>query len=282
MSGLVSFHAHPDDESIAMGGTLASLAAAGIPVTVVTATRGEAGEIHNRDDADEVRDRLGEIRTSELIAALEVLGVGEPVFLGFRDSGMMGTPQNQHPEAFWRADFFEAIGRLVRIIREHRPEVVTAYDPFGGYGHPDHIQVHRIGTAAYWAAADVGRFPVGDYGEPWMPSKLYWTTWSRDRMIKVRRQMTSDLGVGVEAEEPAAGSLEGHITTTIDVGEMFDLKHRALLCHDTQFAADSWIRNLSSDMLRGFIGFESFTLVHSSVECAPDDPDLFAGISKGV
>lgn len=265
-----------------MGGTLASLAAAGIPVTVVTATRGEAGEIHNRDDADEVRDRLGEIRTSELIAALEVLGVGEPVFLGFRDSGMMGTPQNQHPEAFWRADFFEAIGRLVRIIREHRPEVVTAYDPFGGYGHPDHIQVHRIGTAAYWAAADVGRFPVGDYGEPWMPSKLYWTTWSRDRMIKVRRQMTSDLGVGVEAEEPAAGSLEGHITTTIDVGEMFDLKHRALLCHDTQFAADSWIRNLSSDMLRGFIGFESFTLVHSSVECAPDDPDLFAGISKGV
>jgi len=278
MSGLVSFHAHPDDESIAMGGTLASLAAAGIPVTVVTATRGEAGEIHNRDDADEVRDRLGEIRTSELIAALEVLGVGEPVFLGFRDSGMMGTPQNQHPEAFWRADFFEAIGRLVRIIREHRPEVVTAYDPLGGYGHPDHIQVHRIGTAAYWAAADVGRFPVGDYGEPWMPSKLYWTTWSRDRMIKVRRQMTSDLGVGVEAEEPAAGSLEGYITPTADVGEMFDLKHRALLCHDTQFAADSWIRNLASDMLRGFIGFESFTLVHSIVECAAESPDLFAGI----
>ncbi len=278
MSGLVSFHAHPDDESIAMGGTLASLAAAGIPVTVVTATRGEAGDIHNRDDADEVRDRLGEIRTSELIAALEVLGVGEPVFLGYRDSGMMGTPQNQHPEAFWRADFFEAIGRLVRIIREHRPEVVTAYDPFGGYGHPDHIQVHRIGTAAYWAAADVGRFPVGDYGEPWMPSKLYWATWSRARMIKVRRQMTSDLGVGVEAEEPAAGSLEGHITTTADVGEMFDLKHRALLCHDTQFAADSWIRNLSSDVLRDFIGFESFTLVHSTVECAAEDPDLFAGI----
>lgn len=278
MSGLVSFHAHPDDESIAMGGTLASLAAAGIPVTVVTATRGEAGEIHNRDDADEVRDQLGEIRTSELIAALEVLGVGEPVFLGYRDSGMMGTPQNQHPEAFWRADFLEAIGRLVRIIREHRPEVVTAYDPFGGYGHPDHIQVHRIGTAAYWAAADVGRFPVGDYGKPWMPSKLYWATWSRDRMIKVRRQMTSELGVGVEVEEPAAGSLEGHITTTVDVGEMFDLKHRALLCHDTQFAADSWIRNLSSDVLRGFIGFESFTLVHSTVECTADDPNLFAGV----
>ena len=278
MSGLLSFHAHPDDESISMGGTLASVAAAGTPVTVVTATRGEAGEIHNRQDADKVRDRLGEIRTAELISALKVLGVGEPVFLGYRDSGMMGTPENQHSDAFWRADFFEAVGRLVRIVREHRPEVVTSYDPFGGYGHPDHIQVHRIGTAAYWAAADVGRFPATDYGEPWMPSKLYWATWSRDRMIKVRRQMTTDLGAGVEADEPSAGSLEGHITTTIDIGEVFDLKHQALLCHDTQFSADSWIRTLPSDVLRGFIGFESLTLVHSAVECAADDPNLFAGI----
>ncbi len=278
MSGLLSFHAHPDDESISMGGTLASVAAAGTPVTVVTATRGEAGEIHNRQDADEVRDRLGEIRTAELISALKVLGVGEPVFLGYRDSGMMGTPENQHSDAFWRADFFEAVGRLVRIVREHRPEVVTSYDPFGGYGHPDHIQVHRIGTAAYWAAADVGRFPATDYGEPWMPSKLYWATWSRDRMIKVRRQMTPDLGAGVEADEPSVGSLEGHITTTIDIGEVFDLKHQALLCHDTQFSADSWIRTLPSDVLRGFIGFESLTLVHSAVECAADDPNLFAGI----
>ncbi len=278
MSGLLSFHAHPDDESISMGGILASVAAAGTPVTVVTATRGEAGEIHNRQDADEVRDRLGEIRTAELISALKVLGVGEPVFLGYRDSGMMGTPENQHSDAFWRADFFEAVGRLVRIVREHRPEVVTSYDPFGGYGHPDHIQVHRIGTAAYWAAADVGRFPATDYGEPWMPSKLYWATWSRDRMIKVRRQMTPDLGAGVEADEPSVGSLEGHITTTIDIGEVFDLKHQALLCHDTQFSADSWIRTLPSDVLRGFIGFESLTLVHSAVECAADDPNLFAGI----
>jgi len=278
MSGLLSFHAHPDDESISMGGTLASVAAAGTPVTVVTATRGEAGEIHNRQDADKVRDRLGEIRTAELISALKVLGVGEPVFLGYRDSGMMGTPENQHSDAFWRADFFEAVGRLVRIVREHRPEVVTSYDPFGGYGHPDHIQVHRIGTAAYWAAADVGRFPATDYGEPWMPSKLYWATWSRDRMIKVRRQMTTDLGAGVEADEPSVGSLEGHITTTIDIGEVFDLKHQALLCHDTQFSADSWIRTLPSDVLRGFIGFESLTLVHSAVECAADDPNLFAGI----
>jgi N-acetyl-1-D-myo-inositol-2-amino-2-deoxy-alpha-D-glucopyranoside deacetylase len=278
MPGLLAFHAHPDDESISTGGTIASVAAGGTAVTVVTATRGEAGEIHNRDDVDEIRDQLGEIRTAELTAALEVLGVGEPVFLGYRDSGMMGTPDNEHPDALWRADFSEAVGRLVRIIREHRPEVITAYDPFGGYGHPDHIQVHRIGTAAYWAAADVGRYPAAAYGEPWIPSKLYWTTWSRDRMVKVRRQMAPDLGADEEPEEPGAGSLESLITTTIDVTDRSEQKHEALLCHDTQFAADSWVRTLPPEMLRSLLGFESLTLVHSAVGCDPGDPDLFAGI----
>jgi N-acetyl-1-D-myo-inositol-2-amino-2-deoxy-alpha-D-glucopyranoside deacetylase len=278
MPGLLAFHAHPDDESISTGGTLASLAAAGTPVTVVTATRGEAGEIHNRDDADEIRDRLGEIRTAELAAALQVLGVGEPVFLGYRDSGMMGTPENEHPDALWLADFAEAVGRLVKLIRERRPEVITAYDPFGGYGHPDHIQVHRIGTAAYWAAADVGRYPAATYGEPWRPSKLYWTTWSRERMVKVRRQMAPDLGADEEPEEPGAGSLEGLITTTIDVADRHEQKHRALLCHDTQFSADSWVRTLPSEMLRSLLGLESLTLVHSAVDCDPADPDLFAGV----
>lgn len=278
MPGLLAFHAHPDDESISSGGTLASLAAASVPVTVVSATRGEAGEIHNRDDAAEVQPRLGEIREGELRAALAVLGAGEPVFLEYRDSGMMGTADNQHPEAFWGADFAEAVGRLVAIIRERRPAVITSYDPFGGYGHPDHIQVHRVGTAAYWAAADVGRYPAATHGEPWSPSKLYWTTWSRDRMVKVRRQMAGDLGADEEPTEPAAGSLETHITTTIDVEEWFDQKHRALLCHETQFAADSWIRTLPPEMLRRFIGFESLTLVHSTVACDPSDPDLLAGI----
>jgi len=280
MSGLLAFHAHPDDESISAGGTLASLAAGATPVTVVTATRGEVGEIHNRDDADEVRDQLGEIRTAELRAALQVLGVGEPVFLGYRDSGMMGTPENDHPDAFWRADFSEAVGRLVKIIRERHPDVITAYDPFGGYGHPDHIQVHRIGTAAYWAAADLGRYPVATHGEPWLPSKLYWTTWSRERMVKVRREMTPDLGADEEVEEPGAGSLASLITTTIDVIDWFEQKHEALLCHDTQFAADSWVRSLPPEMLRRLLGSEFLTLVNSTVDCDPADPDLFAGIKN--
>ena len=278
MPGLLSFHAHPDDETISSGGLLASTAERA-PVTVVTATRGEVGEIHNREDVAEARPRLGEIRENELRAALAILGAGEPTFLGYRDSGMMGTADNDDPDSFWRAEFHEAVGRLVRIVRERRPDVVTAYDPFGGYGHPDHIQVHRIGTAAYGAAADIGRYPADTHGDPWMPSKLYWVTWSRERMKAVRRRMASDLGADAAAEqEPAAGSLRAHITTTVDVTRWFGVKHRALLCHDTQFAADSWIRTLEPEQLEGFLGHETLTLVHSLVECDPADPDVLAGI----
>lgn len=261
-----------------MGGVLAGAVDAGHQAVVVTATRGEAGEIHNRDDAEQVRDRLGEIRTGELAAALRVLGLGEPAFLGYRDSGMMGTPENARRDAFWHADLTEAVGRLVAVVRRHRPDVITAYDPFGGYGHPDHIQVHRVGTAAYWAAADVGRYPADEFGEPWKPSKLYWATWSRERMVRVRRALSPDLGGDDEPTEPAAGTQEHLITTSIDVAKWLDCKREALLCHDTQFPADSWARVLSRESLAAFLGVESFTLVHSTVECDPADPDLFSGV----
>lgn len=276
MPGLLAFHAHPDDESITMGGTMAALAARGVDVTVVTATRGEVGEIHNRDDADEIRHRLGEIREEELREALEILGVGAPVFLGYRDSGMLGTPENAHPEAFSGADYLEAVGRLVRIIRLRRPEVMTAYDPFGGYGHPDHVQVHRVGTGAYWGAADVARFPADVFGEPWWPSKLYWATWSRDGMMRVRRHMAGDLGAA-RTQEPAAGSLAPHISTSVDVRATFDQKHRALLAHLTQFSAESWVRTIPTDVLATFLGSESYWMVHSTVDCDPSDSDLMAG-----
>ena len=273
MPGLLALHAHPDDESISTGGVLAAAVDAGNAVTVVTATGGEAGEIHNREDSAAVRDRLGEIRAAELAAALEVLGVADHEFLGYRDSGMMGTVDNDHPDSLWQADFDEAVGRLVRILRLRRPDVLVAYDPFGGYGHPDHIQVHRIGTAAYWAAADTGRYPNAEFGEPWAPSKLYWATWSRRAMVELRREISDGA-----AAEPDSGSRDELITTRIDVGEWFERKRRALLAHDSQFAADSWVRTLPEDMLRRAIGTESFTLAHTTVACDPAAPDLFAGI----
>ncbi len=167
---LMAVLAHPDDESLSMGGTLARYAAAGEQVAVVTATRGEAGEILNHDDPESLRESLGEVREAELRAACALLGVSAVELLGYRDSGMAGTPDNGHPDAFCRADFMEAVGRLVRVIRRHRPEVVTAYDPFGGYGHPDHIQVHRVGTAAFYGSADTGRFPPQRGEKPWQPA----------------------------------------------------------------------------------------------------------------
>jgi N-acetyl-1-D-myo-inositol-2-amino-2-deoxy-alpha-D-glucopyranoside deacetylase len=280
MHGLLSFHAHPDDESISMGGTLAAYRAAGVAVTVVTATRGEEGEIHNRDDADEVRPRLGDIREEEARAACAVLGVDDLVFLGYRDSGMMGTPENLDPDAFWNADFMEAVGRLVGVIRSRRPAVITAYDPFGGYGHPDHIQVHRVGTAAYFGAADVGRFPVSEWGEPHQPAKLYWVTWARERMRRVRSAMATDVGEDEpHDEEPSSGTLADHITTSRDVTDWVGVKHLALLQHDTQFAADSWVRTLTPDRLGEVLGEEVFTRVHSTVDSDPGAHDLFDGVS---
>lgn len=279
MPGLLAFHAHPDDESISMGGTLAEYVDAGVPVTVVTATRGEAGEIHNRDDADEIRDRLGEVRQAEALAACAVLGVDDLTFLGYRDSGMMGTADNDRSDVFWRADFMEAVGRLVTVIRYRKPDVVTAYDPFGGYGHPDHIQVHRIGTAAYFAANDVGRFPERDWGEPHSPSKLYWVTWARERMRRVRSATATDVGTDeAQEEEPSSGTLTEHLTTRRDVTPWIDRKLDALLCHDTQFSADSWIRTLPRDRLVEVLGEEVFTMVHSVHRVDASAPDLFSGV----
>jgi len=278
MPGLLAFHAHPDDESISMGGTLADYASRGVPVTVVTATRGEAGEIHNRDDAVEVRPRLGEIREAEQRAACAILGVDDVEFLGFRDSGMMGTPDNGHRDSFWGADFMDAVGRLVRVIRSRRPDVVTAYDPFGGYGHPDHIQVHRVGTAAFFASADYGRFPLEPGEQPWQPARLYWATWSRERMRRARRQMATDLGADGEPEEPSSGTLPEHITTRRDVAAFIERKQSALLSHDTQFPSDSWVRTLSDERLSEFLGEEVFVRAFSTVPGDAADPNLFAGL----
>ena len=261
MPGLLSFHAHPDDESITMGGSLAELADRGVAVTVVTATRGEAGEIHNRPDADAVRHRLGEIREAEERAALEILGVRNLHYLDYRDSGMMGTEQNSAAESCWNADFMEATGRRVRIIREVRPEVMTAYDPFGGYGHPDHIQVHRVGTAAFFGAADAGRYPRAEFGDPWRVSSLLWASWSRERAVGVRRAMQGEDGDVIEDEDVPTGFPSVFLSVRRNVIGLLPRKRRALLCHDTQFAADSWIRTMPDTQIAEFLGEEVFVRV---------------------
>ena len=177
---LLLVHAHPDDEAIATGATMAKYAAEGALVTLVTCTLGEEGEIlvpeleHLAADQD---DALGQHRIDELAAAMEALGVRDHRFLGgpgrWRDSGMMGTPSNDRPDVFWQADLDEATRALVAVVREVRPQVVVTYDENGAYGHPDHIQAHDVAVAAFQRAADPAFAP--ETGEPWQPSKLYYT-----------------------------------------------------------------------------------------------------------
>lgn len=280
MPGLLALHAHPDDESLSMGGTLHRYAQAGERVVVVVATRGEVGEVHNYEDPEPVRARLAEVRAEELADAMRILGVTEVESLGYRDSGMMGTDDNAHPDSFWSADFEQAVGRLVRLIRRHRPEVITAYDPYGGYGHPDHIQVHRVGTAAFFGAPDTGRFPLEDGESPWIPQKLYWATWPRSRILAVRRLLVEAGEIPEEDldEEPRAGSLEHDVTTWIDIRPWVELKWKAVLAHVSQIPQDWWLRRLPEQQLPEVFGRETFIRAYSRVEAPLPEDDLFAGL----
>lgn len=278
MPGLLSFHAHPDDEVIQTGGVLAQAASEGRPTMVLTATDGAEGEIHNYDDPNEIRPRLAEVRAVEVEAALALLGVGEHAFLGYRDSGMMGEETNFHPDCFWQADFDDAVGRVIRHIRQFRPDVMTIYDPYGGYGHPDHIQVHRVGLAAIWAAPDLARYPLAEGEEPWLVPKVYWSTWPRSRR---RRFAEIRLAAGeITQEEYDAASVSGtpdELLTMIDTSRWVDTKLAALKAHRSQIPDDWFMLRVDEDMRDEVVGLESFYRVHTSV-AVEDAGDLFTGL----
>ena len=174
---LMTVHAHPDDETIGTGGAMAKAVAAGHRVVLVTGTRGELGEIVVPEmDTPGNHRRLGEIRAGELERAMAVLGVTEWENLGYRDSGMTGTDGNRDPRSFWQADLDEAARRLTWLVRHYQPDVITTYNSFGGYGHPDHIRTHDVGIRAFARAGDPEWYPE-QFEEPgivpWAPSKLY-------------------------------------------------------------------------------------------------------------
>ncbi|HSJ27122.1 MAG TPA: PIG-L family deacetylase [Acidimicrobiia bacterium] len=280
MPGLMAFHAHPDDEVIQTGGVLSKAVDAGEHVVVVTATDGAEGEVHNYDDPDPIKSRLAEVRAEEVRASLDILGVEHHAFLGYRDSGMMGEESNKHPECFWQADFMDATARLVRQIRRHRPDVLVIYDPYGGYGHPDHINVHRIGLAAYTGCIDLGRFPLEQGEELWEPKKLYWTTWPRSR---VKRMMQARFEAGEITEEELAqaenrGTPDEYITCWVDVADKVGVKEQALRAHRSQIPADwPWLTMADDQKVLAF-GRESFVRVFTRVEAPEREDDLFAGL----
>jgi N-acetyl-1-D-myo-inositol-2-amino-2-deoxy-alpha-D-glucopyranoside deacetylase len=274
--GLLCVHAHPDDEAILTGGVLARYAAEGLRTAVVTCTGGEEGQIVGAGlDPDEVRPRLAAVRAAELTRALEILGAGPPCFLGYRDSGMMGEASNDHPEAFWRAPMHEAVGRLVTVVREFRPDVLVTYDPFGGYGHPDHIQTHRVGMLAAEASAVDLLYP--EAGPAWRAPKVYQATIPRGFLAEASRYMV-ELGMDAPFGDPAdirIGVPDEEITATVDVSPWLERKWEALLAHHSQLAEDSFFLSLSPDLRRIAFGTEWFVGRHPG--SGPED-DLFAGV----
>ncbi len=294
---LMTVHAHPDDESIGTGGTMAKAVQSGRRVVLVTCTRGELGEIvvPEMDTPDNHR-RLGETRAGELESAMGVLGVTEWENLGYRDSGMMDDAGNRDPRSFWRADLDEAAGRLTWLIRQYRPDVVTTYNEFGGYGHPDHIRTHDVAVRAFARAGDPSWYGEQIEGglEAWAPSKLY----EQAIPASVRKAMNerlTELGVEsfwlppkdatpeqlAEFEQRMALMLvpDESITTWIDIGSTVDLKWEATRRHVTQISPDSPFMRFGLDGWREFWARESFILRESRVETSLPESDLFAGLS---
>ena len=286
---LLLVHAHPDDETIGTGAVMAKYAADGALVTLVTCTLGEEGEVlvpelehlaSHRDDA------LGPHRIEELAVACEALGVTDHRFLGgpgrWRDSGMMGTPQNDRPDVFWRADLDEATRALVQVLREVRPQVVVTYDSKGGYGHPDHIQAHRVTVAGVDAAADGSYAP--ELGEPWVTQKLYWTAFPKSVLqagidhLKASGQ-TNFFGAD-SADDLPFGNPDEEVTTEVDARDHLDRKVAAMRAHATQIAVDGPFFALSNNVGQQAMGVEYFILARPATDVAVRDgqreADLFA------
>lgn len=279
---MMAVHAHPDDECISTGGSLARYSNEGLRTVLVTATRGEEGEVVAPDmDPDVTRPKLGEVRVAELQCACLSLGIDEFHLLGYRDSGMVDTPANNHPDCFAQADLNEATGRLVHLIRRIQPHVLTCYNENGGYGHPDHIQVNRITVAAFHAAGDASQYPhLGP--APWQPQKLYYTAYPRSYII-TRYKMLRSIGEKTPLDRPdfdpnKVGTPDEEVTTRVEIGSFLNRKMDALRCHRSQVAPDWWYMRIPPDQLQANFNREFFTRIASHVPVDGEEDDLFAGL----
>ena len=290
---LLLVHAHPDDETINNGATMARYVTEGAQVTLLTCTLGEEGEIlvpELEQLAADQADQLGGYRIGELRAAMDALGVTDFRFLGgpgrYRDSGMMGTKANEHPRAFWNADLDEAIAHAVAVVREVRPQVVVTYDENGGYGHPDHIQAHRVAMGAVEAAADPAYRP--DLGEAWAVSKVYWVCVPQsvlqagiDALAALGEESFFE-GVTDAADIPFAVE-DDEVTAAVDGGAFVGRKDAAMRAHPTQILVDGPFFALSNNLGQQVLGVEYYRLVKgkrgpAGASSTGWEDDLFAGL----
>lgn len=272
-------HAHPDDETINNGATMAQMVEDGVAVTLITCTRGEEGEVlvpelaHLASNAE---DKLGIHRIAELANAMKELGVKDHRFLGnYRDSGMMGTPQNEHPNCFWRADVEEAAKNLAAIIDEVKPQVMVTYDENGGYGHPDHIQTHRVAMRASEIAT-------------WKVSKIYWNIMPKSIVQKgmdAMKAQGSDFFGAENVDDLPFVKDDSFVSAVIHAPNQVDKKMAAMKAHATQISLDGPFFALSNNLGVQVFGDEYYTLVKGEISgtyhpVSTDnlEQDLFAGI----
>ena len=269
-------HAHPDDETINNGATMAQMVDDGVAVTLITCTRGEEGEVLVPELsylASNAEDKLGTHRITELANAMKVLGVKDHRFLGeYRDSGMMGTPQNEHPNCFWRADIEEAAKKLASVIDEVKPQVMVTYDENGGYGHPDHIQTHRVAMRA----AEIAN---------WQIRKIYWNIMPKSVVQKgmdAMKAQGSDFFGAENVDDLPFVKDDSFVSAVIHAPGQVDKKMAAMKAHATQISLDGPFFALSNNLGVQVFGDEYYTIVkgEKSGPFNSDnlEQDLFAGI----
>lgn len=278
---LLVVYAHPDDESFGNAGVIARYAQTGAEVHYICGTRGEVGTVEPKyltGFAD-----IAELRTAELLCAAQALGLRGVHFLGYRDSGMHGAPDNQHPNALAGADLEKVTEQVVAIMRRLQPQVVLTFGPFGGYGHPDHIMMHKATLAAFNACSNPEQFP--EAGAPWQPSKLYYST-TNPLLLKIAvpalRIFGKDptrFGDNNDVDLVAARDAVTEITTVVDCGAYLEAKEKAWLCHASQAGNMQRFQKLPKSVRRAFFGKEQFTRIIPAWQSgSPKETDLFAVI----
>ncbi len=274
MATLVCFHAHPDDEAIATGGVMAKAAADGHRVVLVTATRGECGEVV--DGFLKPGETLGERREIETAEAAKILGASRQEFLGYHDSGMMGTPENDAPNSFWQADVEEAAQRLAKILTEEAADILTIYDKNGVYGHPDHIKVWEVGTRAAEIAGTKECYENTVNRTAWQrrlaaggtPMRTVETVDGVDTLVDLdQAPPTIEFPLGVD---------EDQLTTAVDVKEYVDRKKQAMRAHASQINEESFFLKMPDDVFAEGFGTEWF--IHQGEPAGIHEYDLFAGL----
>lgn len=277
---MLTIHAHPDDEASKGSATVAMYTDQGVTASLVCCTGGEQGDILNPAmDRLEVRENLDQVRRDELVEAADVLGYRSVHWLGYHDSGMPDSEANADPRCFAQAPLDEAAGRLVAILRAERPHVIVTYgEDQQGYRHPDHLRVAEISGPAFEAAADPDAYP--DAGEPWQVLKMYYVTWSRNRITALHEKFGElDLESPYDERWFSRPSNDDIITTRIQCAEYFDRRSKALLAHRTQVDPDSkfWF-GLPDHHMADAYPWEDYVLARTLVDTDLPETDLFAGI----